>query len=306
MIRLKKFLIFFLLAYLFLLVSRFHSKLSAAGRVQEFISSISSGDMNKQKAIVSKLSNYRLKETLEKVFNKNQNEIFNYLVLFDDLSFFKKFLDVKKSVQIPRDLRSSIMQTAISAGSLNVITDLIKKLNFLPTQDQLILSFDSLARVTDVEKIQKFVAAIKNTKLLKTILEQRNNQDQEKDLTAFIHHISHYCNMSWLKAYLDLGGSVKLYDANKDTAFHAVVKTLAPDALSKKVEFIEYMIKQKKIDSLFKNRQDKTACDLAKEYLKKYEKLEKESKNLLFKNEIAKKVIVYKELVHILSKLNVD
>lgn len=303
MIRLKKILRLFFLVYFFLIVSRFRSYLGGADYIQDFVASINTQDIKKQKAIIYKLSNYRLKELLDRIFNKNQDKILNYLILFDDLSFLKKYLDENKSSQLSKELRSSIVQRALAAGSLNIVTKFIKKLKFLPTQKQLILSFDSIARVTNLEAIKRFVSAIKSTKLLKSLLEQRNNIDQEKNLMAFIHYIAQYCNMNWLKVYLDLDGDVKLSDANFDTAFHVAVKTLFPKALNNKVRFIKYMIKRKKIDSLFRNRQNKTAYDLAKEYLKKYKNLKKESKSMLFKVDITNKIDVYKDLVDFLRKL---
>lgn len=304
MIRLKKYLIFFLLAYMFIFVSRMRSITSSNSLIQQLKMAIVSQDLSKQIDLLKSIDNFEFKKLLEKVFKGNQNELFDYITQLDDSQFLKKYFDVKKLSEIDIKLLLSLLGKAFSAGSLQMVADLIEKANVKPTTEMIVLNFDSIARETDEGKIKNFVGTIKKAGFLKTILEVRNILDQDKDLTALIHHVANYCNIDWLKVLVEQGVNGNLENLVQNTPLHVAVITLFPGTLDNKVEFIDFLIKETGITSLYKNKDNKTPFDLAKEYLAKYQELYRQATALEFKGLMKKKVEVYQQLVEILSKIS--
>lgn len=307
MVRLKKFLVFILSAYVFILISRLPSVLIGNTIAKQLGIAISYNDLGKQKKLLMSLTdNSEFKKVLDGLFKRNESELLDYLVLFDSTKMLKKYFNVQNIFDIDEVQKVPILGKALAAGSLQIAAGIINKGKVKPTSEMLVNNFDSIARVKDLKTIKNFVNAIKKIHKLKVLLEERSIYDKEKDLKALIHHVAQRCNMNWLKVLVKEDASVTLEDKHKDTPFHSVVLTLLPETLENKVKFIKYMIKSKNVDLLYKNRDDKTALDLAKEYLAKYKKLYASAKALLFKNLMEKKVKVYTKLVNVLGKLQRD
>lgn len=304
MFRLKKFLIFILSAYLFILVSRLPSVLIGNTIAKQLGFVIGYNDLGKQKNILMSLTdNSEFKNVLDNVFKGDDDELLNYLVLFDSTKMFKKYFNVRELINIDEKQKLPILEKALAAGSLRVATGIINKGKVKPTSVMLVNNFDSIARAVDLKKIKNFVNAIKKIQMLRALLEERSIYDEEKDLKGLIHHVAQRCNMNWLKVLVSEGVCVQLQDRHKDTPFHCTVLTLLPDTLDHKIKFINFMIKSENIDVLYKNRDNKTAFDLAEEYLARYKKLYSISKSLLFKNSMEKKVKAYTKLVKVLGQL---
>lgn len=307
MVRLKNFMIFVLFVYISF--SRLCSISSVKVFVKQLNAAIIANDFDKQREIlssyVSDVSNFKFKKGLDKVFKSDRNSLFKILVLLDDSKILKKYFNVRKISNIRKKRLLLLLENSLLAGNLRISKDIINKAKVYPTSEMLVVNFNSIAIETDLNKIKKFVEAIKRIDLLSTLLHSRD-VFKEKDLKAFIHYVAKYCNINWLKILINEGVNVELEDKWKNTPFHLVVMTSFPGTLERKVEFINFMIKKRNVDILYKNRDNKTALDLANEYLSKVKKLLRNTKSLLIKKSIERKVVVYSNIVKILGKLQRD
>ncbi len=306
MIRLRKFFIFVLFAYISF--SRVSSVSPVKVFVKQFDAAILANDFDKQRDIllnfsISDISDLKFKKGLDKVFKSDRDRLFKTLVSVDDSKILKKYFSVRKISRIGKKLLLLLLKNSIEAGSLRISKDIINKCKVYPTSKMLVENFNSIARETNLKKIKDFVAAIKSIDLLNSLLDERDVFGKENYYKAFIHYVAKYCNINWLKILLNEGVSVKLEDRRKNTPFHLAVTTSLPGTLDSKVRFINLMIKKRDVDLLYKNRDNKTAFDLAEEYLEKLKKLYKSSSG---NKSIKKKIVVYAELVKILGKLQRD
>ena len=308
MIRLKSFFIFVFFTYISF--SGLCPALSVKNFVKQFDTAIIANNFDKQRDIlssfVSDISNFKFKKGLDKVFKNDRNGLFKILVLLDDSKILKKYFNVRKISSIEKKLLLLLLKNSIEAGSLRISKDIINKCKVYPTSKMLVENFNSMAGETNLKKIKDFVAAIKGIDLLSSLLDERDVFGEENYYKAFVHYVAKYCNIDWLKVLLKEGVSVKLEDRCKNTPFHLAVITSLPGTLERKVKFIDLMINKRDVDILYKNRDNKTAFDLAEEYLDKFKKLLLSTKSLLLKKSIEKKVVVYTELVKILGKLQRD
>ncbi|MBD3273087.1 hypothetical protein GF385_01925 [Candidatus Dependentiae bacterium] len=309
MIKLKKTLIFILLAYVFILVSRFHSILVGNIFIKQLDKAMVMKDIPKQKDILKSVGDsYQVKKGLNQVFKGNRDELLNYLALIGDTKVLKKYFNVLDISQINEKTKLLLLEKSLASGSLKLATKIMKS-GIKPTSEMILRNLDSISRENDLKTIRNFVSEIKKMDLMDTLLEYRDIYGQDPNLKALIHYVAMRGNLNWLKVLIENDVTVKLEDIWKNTAFHLIVTTLLPDTLDKKVDFINYMINKKNIDILYKNRDDKTAHDLAVDYLNKYKKLLEENKNsdsLIFKEMIKNKIKVYKKLDIILGKLQRD
>jgi hypothetical protein len=287
-------------------------------RVTDIVSAILVNDIASQIALLQKIgSSFELGKILSFIFDNNKNLIINYIVNLDNINILKTYYSLLKIEDLDKNIQSNLLNLALDNASLNILTALIDLCKVIPDQTLITKYFDKLAQVRDFEKIQKFIKSIKSVKLLEVFLQQRDKLTEHLGnsdliLKSFMHYVGIYCNIEWLNVLLNAGEVLpQLWDFDKNTPIHMAVITEKYQKLEDKIEFTTLIIQKCNIASLYRNRDNKTAYDLAIEQLNKYKDLlvkekAKQKISLINQAELQKQVDCYTKLVDMLSKIYRD